>query len=232
MFRKIGIMLLVSVLLIGHASISSTTLSAAQTSTNVISDEGKYLTEFIEENENYFKIKFKDKLTGQVEYLEWFKDDGNGNSIMVATDSYKNTTVITDEDISNSFELDKNISGVNTVSPFGVIPPGEGSGTWQPAGGWRYSKSFAYSTVSGLAGLLIGFLSSGLGAVGGAIVGSVTTMSSIMAGAGIKDVWFDADTYYNRNDTCELRDFIKAYRYSNYTGYIGSTDRTYRNCRW
>ncbi|PAV27746.1 hypothetical protein CIL05_20240 [Virgibacillus profundi] len=63
-------------------------------------------------------------------------------------------------------------------------------------------------------------------------MGYVADVAANMIGSGIHDVWFDARTFYNVDDTCELKDSVLIYKYPDYTGFSGTTTRHYRNCRW
>ncbi|MGY0694406.1 hypothetical protein ACW2QC_16770 [Virgibacillus sp. FSP13] len=236
MKKKISLFFIIAVLFLTQ---SFSSVSANELDSSKITEVDDYTLETVEENDNYYKIKITEEKTGNIEYLEWINEDGEAR--FIATDSDGKETVITDEDIENSIEpttQDNTIDNTSNkseppITTFSNDAGGGGGSKWMPAGGWRASRSALYTSFSACVGALTGFLTNGIANAGAAyLVGTVSGIASNMVSYGIHDIWFDAKTYYNVNDTCELKDSVLVYRYPDYTGFLGATTRHWRNCRW
>ncbi|WP_374965543.1 hypothetical protein [Lysinibacillus sp. RS5] len=227
-------------IMLSFSLISSSVLSfsianaSSMETTNLNSDE-KYEIEYLENTDVYQKIKFTNKETGEIEYLE--VDLTNENPEYLATYNDKQTkeqtevSITKEEDslvIENLTTNEKkteeifNLSNENTVLPRAL--PG-GNGDYKLQNTWKGSKSLTdngTATVSLAAGIIASIY-------GGLITGVVTTIASYLVTKGAPTFYYIHELYYYKGAPAKPASFVRYYEKSNYTGYI---DAVYNNFIW
>jgi len=223
------IMLLFSV--IASSGFSLNVANAMET-TNLNSNEN-YEIEFLENTDVYQKIKFTNKETNEIEYLEVDLTKNEYRAIYDDKQTKQQTEVLitTEEDsivIENLMTNEKttekiyNESNENTVLPTAL--PG-GNGDYQLQNTWKGSKSLTdngTATVSLAAGIIASIY-------GGPITGIVTTIASYLVTKGAPTFYYIHELYYYRGAPGKPASFVRYYENSNYTGYI---DAVYNNFIW
>ena len=219
------IFVICAVLLI--STIASNFSVSAMSNVNVgASSNDKYEVEFIENTKEYQKIKFTNKETGDVEFLEAFYSDGSSNYLSTYTDEetkQEMQVVITTENneltihnLTTDEETTESIIDIkeaNSIQPFG-LPGGYGDYVLQAT--FRGSKQIVDSAV-GIVSVIAGIVAS---IFGGPVTGIVTTIAMYLASAGAVKFYYVHELYYWRDIPVYPAYFVKYYENSNYTGFI------------
>lgn len=201
--------MILSVFIMLFSTILSTHTANADSASEV---ENGYKTEIIESSADYSKVKFTNVETGEVEYLEGKKENGEfvyyasfedethkisreGNQVLLDGE------VVVEESVTEQLNSNGSMSSISSIK-------------WDNG----YTTSGSNAILVNRASLLAGILAS---IIGGPVTGTVTSLATYIIGAQIKQIWWKRTEYTNLNNLCWKRIYTNFFEHSNLTGFLG-----------
>lgn len=217
--------------LISSSAFSSSIANASSVETTNLNSNEKYEIEYLENTDVYQKIKFTNKETGEIEYLEADFTKENPEYLATYTDQKTKQqtevliTKVEDSVVSknlktNETKIEKIFNLEDSIQPFGL--PG-GNGDYELVYTFHGSKQL---TGNGTIALVAGIIAS---IYGGPITGIVVSIASYLITAGAPVFYYIHELYYYKGAAGKPASFVRYYENSNYTGYLGAE---YNNFIW
>ncbi|RYG71261.1 hypothetical protein [Lentibacillus cibarius] len=173
----------------------------------------------LERTDNYQKVEVKanTKSKSGNGTLEWVK---NGDREYYVAKQNGKKTIIEQKD--NKIYMNGEV--VTEIEK--VEPHNENSATisssWEQLGTYRTSTDVDKAMVTEIAGLIASFL-------GSPITGAVTTLASSVFSMATPTIWQEKTQYWDTENYGDMKNVVRAYEHSNYTGYIGSATHEFRS---
>lgn len=223
--------LLTSLVLIGSlvspSLLSSSTANASPVENNIQNISPSFEIEYLENTDSYQKIKFTNKDTGEVEFLEvdlskenpeyraTYKDEQTEQQTEVVITKEEDSIAL--ENLTTNETKKEKIFNLedNTIQPLAL--PG-GNGDYQLYHTFKGSKSLSESGASTIS-LIAGIVAS---IYGGPVTGIVTSIATYLLTAGAPKFYYIHELYYYKGASAKNASFVRYYENSNYTGYINA----------
>lgn len=200
--------MILSVFIMLFSTILSTHTANAGSASEI---ENGYKTEIIESRADYSKVKFTNVETGEVEYLEGKKENGEfvyyasfedethkitkeGNQVLLDGE------VVAEESVTEQLNTNDSMNSISSID-------------WTDGYTTSGSNAIVVNRVSLLAGILASI-------VGGPVTGTITSLASYIIGSQITQIWWKRTQYFDRANPCWMRSHVNYYEHSNFTGFL------------
>lgn len=199
--------------------------------TTDLNSNENYEVEYLENTDVYQKIKFTNKETGEIEYLEVDLNNNEYRAIYNDKQTKQQTevlitreedSIVTENLTTNEIKTEKtyNLSGnIGTRA----LPGGNGDYELQHT--FKGSKSIVddgVTTISLIAGIVASIF-------GGPVTGVVTGVASYLLFKGSPAFYYIHELYYYKGFAAKNAKFVRYYENKDYSGYI---DAVYHNFNW
>lgn len=194
------------------------------TALKVVELEG-YTVNVLEKTDFYEKVQVINKTTGEVEYLESFLDEDQPRYV-ITTEENEFVVTRTETEIliyQNNVMLHRaDVAQLMTFKGlFNEITPLDNYGPWT---GWSHIHTSIHDIVDS-----VSFLASTIAALipGGAAASEVIDLAGFIITENIDNVWIKISLrqrYDFSSSIAQQENLVEAYRYSSYTGLIGSAN--------
>ncbi|WP_085505157.1 hypothetical protein [Thalassobacillus devorans] len=178
---------------------------------NKVINTEEYEIKFLVDKERFQKIKFTNKQTGEVEFLER-KQKGEKN-IYIATDRNGRTQTYEEKSLSelNLGEKNYESSGPSIMT------------SW--IYGWtsKGSSSISATSISAVAGIFASI-------AGGPVTGVLTTAAATWLSLDVDEVWYKLSYYTDADDYCHQQKVTVFYGYPDYTNYLATEFNDWYAC--
>ncbi|AUJ27019.1 hypothetical protein [Virgibacillus dokdonensis] len=179
-----------------------------------------YDVQLVKSQKDYQKIRFVNKETGEEEFLEYTKtSEGESYKSIkggkVQTFHREGNTIYKDDKVFDQLRPENKLH-----QPVAAAK----ASSWRKAATFKKSSSTDVNSVSATAGILASV-------VGGPATGVVVTMASFIVSEKIRTVYYKITQYMSTKTQCLAKNVTRVYKYSNYTGYIGTKTHKFYYCR-